>query len=54
VAFATVDDYLAAQPENVRSILEGTLKFPYAKPIPYPLIARVTELLLARRRGDQP
>jgi uncharacterized protein YdhG (YjbR/CyaY superfamily) len=30
---------------------KGTLKFPYDKPIPYPLIARVTELLLAQRHG---
>jgi uncharacterized protein YdhG (YjbR/CyaY superfamily) len=111
--FATVDEYFAAQPEDVRNILEevrrtirgvvphgeetisyqiptvkvdgkslihfaawkhhlsvypvpggdeallrelaphlaakGTLKFPYDKPIPYPLIKRVARALLAAR-----
>ena len=33
---------------------KGTLKFPYDKPIPYPLIERVAQALLAQRRGSRP
>ena len=118
MAFATVDEYIASYPEEVRTILEevrrtirgvvpdcgetisyqiptvtvdgqrlvyfaawkhhlsvypvpagddaldrelaphlaakGTLKFPYDKPIPYPLIKRVAQALLAQRRGERP
>jgi uncharacterized protein YdhG (YjbR/CyaY superfamily) len=117
VAFATVDEYIASYPEDVRTVLEevrrtirdvvpdgeemisyqiptvtvdsrylvyfaawkhhlsvypiprgdealdrelapylaskGTLRFPYDRPIPYPLIKRVAQALLAQRRGEQ-
>lgn len=33
---------------------KGTLKFPYDRPVPYPLIKRVAQALLAQRLGSRP
>jgi len=55
---ATVDDYLAALPADVRARLEdrGTtdsMRLPHSRPLPRELVARVVGVLADRRRaGD--
>ncbi len=65
---ATVDEYIATFPEDVRAVLEkirrhevtevelapyrsgrGTVKLPLGQPVPYPLVARLVELLVEQR-----
>ena len=45
-----LDDALAADIAPYRSG-QGTLKFPLTKPIPYPLITRLTQAFLTARAG---
>lgn len=46
-----VDDQLAQEIDQYRSG-KGTLKFPLAQPIPYQLIARLTEAFVASRTAE--
>ncbi len=61
--FETVDQYIASHTPDVQDMLRQTrqaivdagrkdgLTFPYSKPIPFDLIHRVAEVIVAKRRA---